>query len=150
MTTVAAELGGGLIDGRPGLFRRATMVCHCLLLETATGLVLVETGMGTPAAVDRTAWLGAGFVRQSNPVADPAQTGLYSRYQNPTVDAVEEKLAALERAEEEVAFASGMAALADPLAAVLRSGHRLLAARPTCGSTAGTSSSSPPVRSTWP
>lgn len=65
-------LGGRLVDGRPGLFRRATMVCHCLLLETATGLVLVETGTGTPAAVDREAWLGAGFVRQSNPVADPA------------------------------------------------------------------------------
>jgi glyoxylase-like metal-dependent hydrolase (beta-lactamase superfamily II) len=69
-------LGGGLIDGRPGLFRRATMVCHCLLLETDTGLVLVETGMGTPAAVDRNAWLGAGFVRQSNPVEDPAQTAI--------------------------------------------------------------------------
>ncbi|MET8853047.1 MBL fold metallo-hydrolase [Amycolatopsis sp. NPDC004625] len=69
-------LGGRLIDGRPGLLRRATMVCHCLLLETDTGLVLVETGMGTPAAVDRNAWLGAGFVRQSNPVADPAQTAI--------------------------------------------------------------------------
>jgi len=60
-------LGGRLIDGRPGLFRRATMVCHCLLLETATGLVLVETGTGTPAAVDREAWLGAGFVRPPCP-----------------------------------------------------------------------------------
>ncbi|MEQ0560671.1 MBL fold metallo-hydrolase [Amycolatopsis sp. NEAU-NG30] len=69
-------LGGKLIDGRPGVFRRATMVCHCLLLETDTGLVLVETGMGTPAAVDRVAWLGAGFVRQSNPVPDPAQTAI--------------------------------------------------------------------------
>jgi glyoxylase-like metal-dependent hydrolase (beta-lactamase superfamily II) len=69
-------LGGKLIDGRPGVFRRATMVCHCLLLETDAGLVLVETGMGTPAAVDRTAWLGAGFVRQSNPVPDPAQTAI--------------------------------------------------------------------------
>lgn len=69
-------LGGGLIDGRPGLFRRATMVCHCLLLETCTGLVLVETGMGTPAAVDRNAWLGAGFVRKSNPIEDPAQTAI--------------------------------------------------------------------------
>jgi cystathionine gamma-synthase len=67
--------------------------------------------------------------------ADPAQAGLYSRYQNPTVGAVEEKLAALEGAEEAVAFASGMAALAAALAAVLRSGDLLLAARETYGGT---------------
>ena len=67
--------------------------------------------------------------------ADPAQTGLYSRYHNPTVGAVEEKLAALEGAEEAVAFASGMAALAAALAAVLRSGDLLLAARETYGGT---------------
>ena len=67
--------------------------------------------------------------------ADPAQTGLYSRYENPTVSAVEEKLAALEGAEEAVAFASGMAALAAALAAVLRSGDLLLAARETYGGT---------------
>ena len=59
--------------------------------------------------------------------------GLYSRYGNPTVRAVEEKLAALEGAEDAVAFASGMAALAGALAAVLRSGDLLVAARELYG-----------------
>ena len=61
--------------------------------------------------------------------------GLYSRYENPTVRAVEEKLAALEGAAEAVAFSSGMAALAGALAAVLRSGDLLLAARELYGGT---------------
>lgn len=38
-------LGGALLDGRSrGLFGR--LVCHCLLIETAQGLVLVDTGYG--------------------------------------------------------------------------------------------------------
>lgn len=40
-------VGGHLMDGRtPGLFTRATLACHCLLLETADRLVLVDTGLG--------------------------------------------------------------------------------------------------------
>ena len=56
-------IGGRLIDGRRGLLRRAELVCHCLLIEAGDELVLVETGMGTPA-VDRPGeWLGKSFVR---------------------------------------------------------------------------------------
>jgi cystathionine beta-lyase/cystathionine gamma-synthase len=61
--------------------------------------------------------------------------GLYSRYSNPTVRAVEEKLAALEGADDAVAFASGMAAVAGVLAAVLASGDLLVAAREIYGGT---------------
>lgn len=39
-------LGGRLIDGRPGVLRGASLVCHCLLIETEAGLVLVDTGLG--------------------------------------------------------------------------------------------------------
>jgi glyoxylase-like metal-dependent hydrolase (beta-lactamase superfamily II) len=67
-------VGGRLVDGRPGLFRRATMVCHCLLLETDTGLVLIETGMGSPAVTDPARWLGPWFLRQSNPLNRPEET----------------------------------------------------------------------------
>ncbi|GAA3586106.1 MBL fold metallo-hydrolase [Amycolatopsis ultiminotia] len=69
--------GGRLIDGKPGLLRRATMVCHCLLLETGTGLTLVETGMGSPAAADPARWLGAWFVRTVNPVTDATETAVH-------------------------------------------------------------------------
>ncbi|MFK0292646.1 MBL fold metallo-hydrolase [Streptomyces sp. NPDC090442] len=63
-------LGGRLIDGEPGLFRRAELVCHCLLLETDAGLVLVETGFGTPASHRPEEWLGRKFVRRTNPITD--------------------------------------------------------------------------------
>ncbi len=39
-------LGGGLWDGSSSLTRPAKLVCHCLLLETDAGLVLVDTGFG--------------------------------------------------------------------------------------------------------
>ncbi|KUL45967.1 MBL fold metallo-hydrolase [Streptomyces sp. NRRL F-4489] len=63
-------LGGRLIDGEPGLLRRATMVCHCLLLETDAGLVLVETGIGAQAAHRPDEWLGRRFLRLTNPDLD--------------------------------------------------------------------------------
>ena len=63
-------LGGRLIDGEPGYLRRAEMVCHCLLVETGDGLVLVETGLGTPAAEHPDRWLGGGFARLVNPATD--------------------------------------------------------------------------------
>ncbi|MCP3801080.1 MBL fold metallo-hydrolase [Allokutzneria sp. A3M-2-11 16] len=35
-----------LVNGDGGLFARAELVCHCLLVETGSGLVLVDTGVG--------------------------------------------------------------------------------------------------------
>ncbi len=67
----------------------------------------------------------------------PDQRGLYSRYANPNVQAVEEKLAALEGAEAAVAFSSGMAAISGVLSTLLRSGDRLLVASDIYGGTSG-------------
>ena len=40
-------LGGRLMDGRTAsIWLRGELVCHCLLIETADGLVLVDTGFG--------------------------------------------------------------------------------------------------------
>jgi glyoxylase-like metal-dependent hydrolase (beta-lactamase superfamily II) len=40
-------LGGKLMDGRtPSIVRRGELACHSLLVETAHGLVLVDTGLG--------------------------------------------------------------------------------------------------------
>lgn len=36
-----------MISGLGGLLERAQMVCHCLLIETDDGLVLVDSGLGT-------------------------------------------------------------------------------------------------------
>ena len=68
-------LGGKLIDGRPGVFRRATMVCHCLLVETNDGLALVDTGIGL-GDIANPPRLGRKWVRQTTPKLDPAETAV--------------------------------------------------------------------------
>lgn len=64
-----------LVSGEGGLFERARMVCHCLLIETTGGLVLVDTGLGTQNVEDPRN-LGRGFVRRSAPKLDRAETAL--------------------------------------------------------------------------
>jgi glyoxylase-like metal-dependent hydrolase (beta-lactamase superfamily II) len=40
-------LGGRLMDGRSGaILQRGQLCCHCILLETEQGLVLIDTGFG--------------------------------------------------------------------------------------------------------
>ena len=40
-------LGGKLMDGRtPSILRRGHLACHCLLVETDSSLVLIDTGLG--------------------------------------------------------------------------------------------------------
>jgi cystathionine gamma-synthase len=50
----------------------------------------------------------------------------YGRYGNPSVRLVEEKLAALERTADAVAFASGMAALTSTILALVKSGSHVI------------------------
>lgn len=50
----------------------------------------------------------------------------YSRYGNPTVEAVERKLAGIESSEDAVLFSSGMAALSTLMLSVLKSGQHVL------------------------
>ena len=59
---------------------------------------------------------------------------VYSRYGNPTVHTFEERLRLLEGAEACYATASGMSAVFTALAALVRSGSRIVAARALFGS----------------
>jgi glyoxylase-like metal-dependent hydrolase (beta-lactamase superfamily II) len=63
-----------LVTGRGGLFARARLVCHCLLLESNAGLVLVETGIGLQDIADPRSRLGRRFLLRVNPRLDPEQT----------------------------------------------------------------------------
>lgn len=54
--------GGKLLDGEPGLLRRAELVAHCLLIETGDSLVLVDTGFGTQGVADPVKWFGRPFL----------------------------------------------------------------------------------------
>lgn len=63
------------------------------------------------------------------------RTNLYSRGKNPTVQALERKLAALERGEACLCFSSGMAAVSAVMLGLLRSGDHILFVNDTYGPT---------------
>jgi O-succinylhomoserine sulfhydrylase len=60
---------------------------------------------------------------------------VYSRFTNPTVHAFERRIAALDRAEDAVAFASGMAAIAAVAHAWVNAGQNIVCARDVFGTT---------------
>ena len=60
---------------------------------------------------------------------------LYSRYENPTVVAVEQKLAAVDGAEVSLLFSSGMAAISTALITLLQSGDEILCCSAIYGGT---------------
>lgn len=85
-------------------------------------------------------YLTSGYVYDSAQAAEArfrgeAQGYVYSRYANPTLTMVEERLAALEGAESCRMTASGMAAVAASLLAPLKSGDHIVAADALFGST---------------
>jgi cystathionine beta-lyase/cystathionine gamma-synthase len=60
---------------------------------------------------------------------------LYSRYENPTVVAVEQKLAAVDGAESALLFSSGMAAIATALITLLKAGDEIVCCSAIYGGT---------------
>jgi glyoxylase-like metal-dependent hydrolase (beta-lactamase superfamily II) len=61
-------LGGRLMDGQTGsLIDRGQLSCHCLLLETEDGLVLVDTGFGLRDVADPPARLSRFFLMMVSP-----------------------------------------------------------------------------------
>jgi methionine-gamma-lyase len=60
---------------------------------------------------------------------------MYTRYGNPTVHALEEKIAALEGAEAGQAFATGMAAVSSSILAFVKAGDHVVAGRSLYGAT---------------
>ncbi|HVY47152.1 MAG TPA: MBL fold metallo-hydrolase [Minicystis sp.] len=62
-----------LVNGDGGLFDRGRMVCHCLVVETSKGLVLVDSGLGLDDVRAPVARLGGGFLRATGPTLDPAE-----------------------------------------------------------------------------
>lgn len=61
-------LGGRLMDGfTPSVFERGHLACHCLLVEGANGLVLVDTGLGLRDVHDPRGRLSAFFLGLVSP-----------------------------------------------------------------------------------
>lgn len=68
--------GRRLINGTGGLFEPAEMCCHCLLIESADGLVLVDTGLGT-GDIRNPKQLGPGFAALTRPRLLEEETALH-------------------------------------------------------------------------
>lgn len=66
----------GARNGKGGPLGRGHMVCHCLLLETADGLALVDTGLGTQDMANPGKRLGRSFVAMTGLVARQEDTAL--------------------------------------------------------------------------
>lgn len=68
--------GGRLFSGRGGFFHTAEMIAHCLLIETESGLVLVDTGLGCDDIHSPKTRLSWGFRTLSNLRLDLSETAL--------------------------------------------------------------------------
>lgn len=69
--------GRRFFEGNGGLLEPGNVVCHCLLLESAEGLVLVESGLST-ADLDPKRSRIPGLLRASlRPKLDPSQSALH-------------------------------------------------------------------------
>ncbi|HBQ10263.1 MAG TPA: cystathionine gamma-synthase family protein, partial [Myxococcales bacterium] len=69
-------------------------------------------------------------------VATGTQPGhIYSRNTNPTVDALEKKMAGLEAAEDATSFSTGMAAISNTLFTLLSPGDRVVSVKDSYGGT---------------
>lgn len=61
-----------LINATDGFSSSGKLVCHCLLIESDEGLVLVDTGLGIQDLEDPRGRIGAGWSAIMRPEANPA------------------------------------------------------------------------------
>ncbi len=66
--------GRRLLDGTGGWVQAGQLVCHCLLIETGDGLVLVDTGFGLQDVADPAATLHTAFRTLVRPRLDARET----------------------------------------------------------------------------
>jgi glyoxylase-like metal-dependent hydrolase (beta-lactamase superfamily II) len=73
----SCPLGGKLFDGRTeSLLRRGELTCHCLLVETDDGLVLVDTGFGLRDVANPRSRLSTFFLLMLKPDFREAMTAV--------------------------------------------------------------------------
>ncbi len=111
-------------------------------LKQATRLIHAGEGVDTGATPSLTTpiYETSTFVFDSVADVEQYQQGklngyLYSRYENPTIVAVEQKLAAVDNAELSLLFSSGMAAISTALITLLKSGDEVLCCSAIYGGT---------------
>lgn len=65
-----------MINGRGRLFERASMVCHCLLIESPQGLILIDAGLGLADIHNARERMGRGFINFVKPKLDESETAI--------------------------------------------------------------------------
>jgi O-succinylhomoserine sulfhydrylase len=105
----------------------------------ATRLVRGGTHRSPHGETSEALWLTSGYVYENAAEAEARFKGeregfMYSRYGNPTIAMLEERLALLEGAEDCFATASGMAAVYAALICQLKAGDRVVGAKALFGS----------------
>lgn len=108
--------------------------------QAATRLIHTEAPTGDAVPLTTPIYETATFVFESAQELLAFNEGrsskyLYSRYGNPTVAAVEHKLALLDHAERSLLFSSGMAAIATTLMAHLKAGDEVVCSAAIYGGT---------------
>ncbi|MEM9107253.1 MAG: O-succinylhomoserine sulfhydrylase, partial [Pseudomonadota bacterium] len=108
-------------------------------LRPATQMVHSGTSRSHFGETSEAMYLTQGFVYDSAEAAEARFKGeqdgfIYSRYANPTVDMFEQRMCALEGAEDARATASGMAAVSAALLCQVKAGDHVVAARALFGS----------------
>ena len=109
-------------------------------MKTRTKLVHGGTRRSQYNEVSEAIFLTQGFVYDSAEAAEARfieagrEEFVYARYGNPTVAMFEDRIAALEGAEDAFATASGMAAVSGALTSMLRAGDHVVSARALFGS----------------
>ena len=110
--------------------------------KLGTSTTAIHTGERLPAAASLTTpiYETSTFVFESAAAVERYANGaapgyLYSRYDNPTVVAVEHKLAAIDGAEASIVFASGMAATSTALFGLLQAGDEVVCCAAIYGGT---------------
>ena len=66
-----------LINGVGSLLSRGRLVCHCLLVETNEGLVLIDTGLGLTYIADSVKQVGRLLAFVLNTPLDPSETAAH-------------------------------------------------------------------------
>ena len=93
------------------------------------------SGSLAPTLWSSTTWQSAGLDDSTKHALATHQNGNYARYSNPTVRSFEEAIAALEGAEDALAFASGMGAVSSVILALCSSGDHIVAHNQLYGGT---------------
>lgn len=106
--------------------------------KPATQLVHGGTVRSQHGETSEALYLNSGFVYDSSGSAEARFLGdepgyIYSRFSNPTVDMLQQRMALLEGAEDARGFATGMAAVTTTLMAQVKAGDHVVASRALFG-----------------